>query len=118
MADQDWKTGGLNRQKYVVMKPCPTCDGVAPGDAIGLRCVECAGLGAVRPSDPDAQYFVLRIDCGPNGPHDPNARAALYEYANCVYEHNRQFADEIVEWLEKTLQCHTREAAGKKGAEK
>ena len=100
MADQEWKTGGLNKQKYIVLKPCPTCKG--SGRMFGTGCTDCAERGAISPHDPDAEYFVLRIDCGPSGPHDPNARAALYDYASYVAEDNRQFADEIREWLMDT----------------
>ena len=100
MADQDWKTGGLNREKYVVLKPCLVCRGTRL--LVGRTCYNCHGQGAVPPRDENAQYFVLRIDSGPDGPHDPHARAALTFYAYHVAPDNQQFADDIREWLEST----------------
>ena len=122
MADQDRKTGGLNRGKYVILKPCIDCSGsgtvcgcgaVRSLDdcvcIVGKKCETCRGLGAVKTA-PEARYFVLRIDCGPDGPHDPNARAALYTYADRVAEDNIQFADEIRGWLDETLTYQAEEA--------
>jgi len=94
MADQGWKTGGLNREKYVVRKPCQTCGGA--GIFMGAECADCSGMGIRSPRDPDAQYFVLRIDC------DPHARAALLVYATSVAADNPQFAGEILQWLQDT----------------
>ncbi len=106
MTDQDWKAGGLNRSKYVVFKQCPSCGGT--GDCqydqppvIQDACEDCNGRGAVEPTDSGAKYFVLRIDCGPEGPRDPHARAALYDYAYYVADDNMQFATEICEWLDQ-----------------
>ena len=112
MADQDWKTGGLNRQKYVVLKPCCNCGGdgvVCP--CLGRECnclfyppcEDCSGTGLVKPEDENACYFVLRIDCGPDGPHDPNAREALLRYAKYVRDDNPKFADDILTWLVETV---------------
>lgn len=100
MADQDWKTGGLNRQKYVVLKPCPVCR--RSGRVAGRTCHNCGGTGAVKPRDENAQYFVLRIDFGPDGACDPNARSALSWYAKCVRKDNPEFASDIVRWLDET----------------
>ncbi len=98
MADQDWKTGGLNRQKYVIRKPCPACGGK------NIACVRCNCRGDVPVSDPDAAYFVLRIDCDPEtgGPHDPHARLALRHYALSVQAENLEFAADIAGWLDET----------------
>ena len=108
MPDQDWKTGGLSRQKYVIHKRCNNCDGdgtvLSEQGFQGLdspTCPFCDGRGMLE-VDKDAAYFVLRIDCGEDGPHDPNARAALYDYASYVGGENPLFADDICRWLQET----------------
>lgn len=45
------------------------------------------------PVDPNAMYFVLRIDT------DPHARLALRAYANSIRADEPGFADEIDEWI-------------------
>ncbi len=99
MADQDWKHGPLNRSKYVVRKKCKTCHGTGGVDGEYGICTDCNGTGS-NPH-PTACYFVLRIDCGPNGPHDPNARKALSCYADEVETVNPIFAADIREWLKE-----------------
>jgi len=42
-----------------------------------------------NPTDPKADYFVLRLDT------DPNARIALVAYANAVRNYNKPFADDL-----------------------
>lgn len=46
-------------------------------------------------TDPDAVYFVLRIDT------DPAARRALTEYANCVWLSNPELADDLIALVKK-----------------
>ena len=46
-----------------------------------------------QPTDPGAQYFVLRIDT------DRHARAAIQAYADSVRSENFRLACNIVEWL-------------------
>lgn len=102
-ADQDWKTGPLNRQKYVIRKTCKECDGEGStvsersGMSLPVHCETCAGQGST-PVDPNAAYFVLRID----GNHDPNARGALAYYAEMVLFDNPEFARGIRAWLDET----------------
>ena len=45
--------------------------------------------------DPEAQYFILRIDT------DPAARYALNAYALHIFKDNPQFAGELLAWIEK-----------------
>ena len=109
MADQDWKTGPLNRNKYVVHKTCQDCDGTGSvqddNTFFGAsQCPFCNGKG-ILPSSKDARYFVLRID----GNNDPNARLALSYYAECVRSTNHEFADDIRAWLKEAAE------AGKEG---
>ena len=47
------------------------------------------------PTDPDAQYFVLRIDT------DPHARAALRTYVALVREDNPVLAVDLLLWLDQ-----------------
>ena len=46
------------------------------------------------PVDPDAMYFVLRIDT------DPHACVALRAYARSIRASDPDFADELDEWIE------------------
>jgi len=80
MADQDYKTGKLHK-KYNVEK----VDGE---------------------TDPEAQYFVLRVDRDPmtGEPRDPHAIAALHAYADSVRKVNRTFADELFYLAEYSLE--------------
>jgi len=64
-----WKEGGLIKDKYLVMK----------------------GNGAR--TDPEAQYFVLRLDT------DPHARIAARAYARSVGKSNPTFAQELTDWI-------------------
>jgi len=48
------------------------------------------------PTDPGAQYFVLRIDT------DQAARMALQTYANYVEHDNPTLADDLRQWLDAT----------------
>jgi hypothetical protein len=50
-----------------------------------------------KPVDPEAQYFVLRVD------KDPHARVALAFYAQSVRRDNPQLADDIERWIEELL---------------
>ncbi len=45
------------------------------------------------PVDPNAQYFVLRIDT------DPAARYALNAYALFVFKTDPKFSRELLEWI-------------------
>jgi len=49
------------------------------------------------PVDPDAQYFVLRIDT------DVHARLALRAYARSVFSDNPTLARDIRRWLLETM---------------
>lgn len=51
------------------------------------------------PVDPDAQYFVLRIDT------DPAARHAVLQYAAYIGASDPEFADELRNWV---MQRHER----------
>ena len=44
--------------------------------------------------DPNAMYFVLRIDT------DPHARVALLAYARSIRASEPEFANELDEWIE------------------
>ena len=63
-----WKTGGLYDKYHVERK-----DGT--------------------PCDPEAQYFVLRVD------EDPHALKALKCYAVSVRTDNARLADDIEKWV-------------------
>lgn len=116
--DGGWK------QKYRIQKwrhePCPNCRaGKGPGLAFWhvsagrqvagvnpvagsktYRCIMCRGTGihtySVDP-DPEAIYFVLRLDT------DPHARHAALAYANSVEAENKEFARDIREKVEEAL---------------
>lgn len=47
-----------------------------------------------KPTDPNADYFVLRLD------KDPCARIALTAYANEIRKYNKPFADDLDKKLE------------------
>lgn len=64
-----YKHGGYRPDKYVVLKNKPE--------------------GLMFP-DPDADYFVLRID------KDPHARKALMAYAESVKEDNQELSDDLI----------------------
>lgn len=105
-ADRDRKHGGLYHPKYVIFKPCHDCDGdgiaYEPNDFFPSvnPCPSCKGKGVI-PTSEGAKYFVLRIDCGPDGPHDPNARSALRHYAEGIRDGNPIFASDILAWLDE-----------------
>lgn len=67
-----WKQDGLEPERYIIEK--------ASGE----------------PTDPDAEYFVLRYD------KDPHARKALAAYAASVEADNKQLAQDIFDELERT----------------
>jgi hypothetical protein len=53
------------------------------------------------PRDPNAAYFVLRLDSGGSDPaHIKACRAAAREYARCAPGHLRQMADELENYVE------------------
>jgi hypothetical protein len=104
VADHDYKTGGL-RKKYYIQKrvECTQCDGsgsvrspqcncrsVGECYHFNVKCPACDGYGATfRQVDPNAKYFVLRLD------EDPNARVAALAYAQSVEPENAEFAADI-----------------------
>ena len=45
------------------------------------------------PVDPEAQYFVLRVDT------DPAARYAVLQYASYIGASDPEFADELRRWV-------------------
>lgn len=51
------------------------------------------------PVDPNAQYFVLRIDT------DSAARAAVMVYAMCIEKDDPQFAEELRAWVSAQMQA-------------
>ena len=69
-----WKKGGW-RMKYAIAKT------------------------SGKPVDPDAVYFVLRLDA------DPNARIAAQAYAESVEEVNPELARDIRTKLHETLEA-------------
>lgn len=114
MADQDWKVGGLNKGKYIIVKPGEATK-ILFGRAYLLEGVEAGGQHKTESSpaiyedrvdvlnakrcELNAQYFVLRIDCVNGEPLDPHARVALRAYADSVERENSQLAGEINDWL-------------------
>lgn len=48
-----------------------------------------------RPVDPDAEYFVLRVD------KDPAARAAVLAYARACREANQGLSDDLCAWVKR-----------------
>lgn len=117
MADQDWKHGGLNRGKYIIVKPWPkrswcqetqiewfrTVNHLGPHLAEAARDqADTVSIWGARACPPEAQYFVLRIDCPDGKPADPHARKALECYADSVEQDNPQFAADIRKWLKET----------------
>ncbi len=97
-ADHDYLQGGL-RNKYVIRKRCADCDGTGRGPC-GCRsvgeclhvtrppCKTCGGSGSV-PVDPEAVYFVLRLDA------DPIARMAAETYAWWANQVNQTLAQDL-----------------------
>ena len=100
MADQDWKNHGW-MEKYIIRRYCDQCEGTGRVVEGTRLCHACEGRGWRLPS-PEALYFVLRLDCGPDGPHDPNARIAMKAYADAVRTENPKFADDIMQKLAET----------------
>ena len=46
-----------------------------------------------EPTEPQAQYFVLRIDT------DPHAQKALVAYARSIKKDNPTLAEDLIKWL-------------------
>ncbi len=106
-ADHDYKQGGW-REKYRIFKRCPECketgwqDGNVPpvNSEIPMPlCKLCDGKGMIR-VDPQATYFVLRLD------EDPHARVAAVAYAQSIQRENPQLAMDI---REKLAEIHKQE---------
>lgn len=77
-----YKKGRLNKKKYAIYK---------------MRLAESGKYREEEiPVDPNAKYFVLRIDV------DPHARKALEVYRDSVFEDNPEFAEDINRWLLET----------------
>ena len=105
----NYKEGGW-RDKYVIFKRvvCPDCNGEgsgpctcpvrSPGQCFSVHiCGGCDGRGWFpKVTDPDAVYFVLRLD------EDPHARIAAIAYAQSVQRENPQLAIDIREKLAAT----------------
>ncbi len=97
MADHDYKQGGW-REKYHIFKRCEDCAGtgiVLKQNGIPVHCLTCNGRGFV-PTDPNATYFVLRLD------EDPHARVAAVAYAQSIQAENPQLAIDIRQKLAET----------------
>lgn len=84
MSSEDFKTGRW-KLKYMIHKRC-AC---AKAGEQNPKCEECNGTGYV-PVDPQATYFVLRLD------EDPHARHAAITYARSVCKVNPLFAHDIL----------------------
>ena len=99
MSGQSYKHGGM-RQKFILFKnggKCSRCNGSGWTHQAGYfgpwnrrRCRQCKGSGRklVRPN-PEAQYFVLRLD------KDPHARTAALSYADSVESINPDLANDL-----------------------
>ncbi len=74
----NYKKGGYEK-KYQIRK------------IIGLV----GGRFKTKAVDPEADYFVLRLD------KDPHAKVALLQYAISVRKDNQQFSDDIMNRLKK-----------------
>jgi hypothetical protein len=89
-----YKEGGW-KQKYVILKSvkvtCTTCD--PEKTDCGMACDGDVKLLGV---DPEATYFILRLDT------DPHARIAAMAYADSVAITNPVFARDIREKVNKT----------------
>jgi hypothetical protein len=72
-----YKKGGL-RKKYVIRK---------------IVDIDLDGKIKTKAVDPEADYFVLRLDT------DPHAQKALAIYATSVESDNKEFADELTKKL-------------------
>jgi len=70
---------------------CAHCSARSVGEAME-RCFPCPQT-RLEEVDPNAEYFILRIDT------DPHARVALKAYADSVEQDNPQFAKDIREQL-------------------
>ena len=77
---QGYLKDGL-KDKYIISKRIPGGKGVPDSS---------------KPTDPDAEYFVLRID------QDPHARAALFAYSQSIRDENVEFATDLSRWLSRT----------------
>ncbi len=104
-ADHDYLQGGL-RDKYTIRQRCPDCAGTGQGPC-GCRsvgecqhltlppCKTCAGAGSV-PVDPQAVYFVMRLDA------DPIARMAALTYAWWADQVNPELARDLRAKIDET----------------
>lgn len=98
-ADHDYLEGGW-KDKYVIFKRCPACGGGGQPTRCGCRsvgecmhglmasCEVCKGTGLI-PVDPEAVYFVLRLDA------DPIARMAARTYAWWANQVNQKLAEDL-----------------------
>ena len=73
---ESYKEGGLKRDKYHITK----------GDG--------------SPCDPEAEYFVLRVD------KDPHAFIAVMTYANSVHDDNPELSADIMLWASIAVGKH------------
>ena len=116
MSDHDYRHGGW-KDKYIIFKSGGSCGGCGGRGREGQRecyfqmggrkCRKCLGTGIdLEPCDPNAMYFVLRLD------EDPNARVAALAYADNVEAVNPKFAADI---RKKVAEAKAAEPAGNKG---
>ena len=83
---------GLRNQSRKI-RSCPVANGYLK-DRLHDKYVVTKVDGS--PTDPDAEYFVLRID------RDPFARLATRKYAALIRSVNPDLADDLESWLERT----------------
>lgn len=85
---EGYKKGGLEKSRYLVRKlrTCTICN--------GKGCQKCYRTGKeIKPIDPNAQYFVLRLD------KDRHARNAALAYADSVETDNPELSLDIKKWV-------------------
>lgn len=92
-----YKEGGLIKDKYLIYKLNPIVSEAfvrvdCRYDHDAYRMLKHIPVALV---DPEAQYFVLRVD------KDLHARKALLAYADSVKDDNQAFAFELVAWLDE-----------------
>ena len=93
MSKPNYKEGGLIKRKYDIGKNY---------DHKYNEAGELVAYQTKRP-DPDAQYFVLRID------EDPYALAALKFYAHNVREVNPDLAADLQKWIAEVTEKKIKE---------